>query len=196
MTNLLLMSIPAGPSASRFQRRARIVAAALSVAGEGYAAMHVRTVADRAGMSASTIYKYFSSKDDMLVACLQHWLTEFAVEHRLPTGTDVYLGAAHQAGNVIEQLCATPALADALARAYLYADGSAVTNADAVRNTLVEMFAHELHAAPGSRDHAIAELMADCWATSVLAVTRDRLSLREIRRRMERTLTIVQLMPA
>lgn len=144
-------------------------------------------------MSASTIYKYFSSKDDMLVACLQHWLTEFAVDHRLPSCADVYLGVAQQAGNVIEQLCATPALADALARAYLYADGSAVTNAESVRTTLVTMFAQVLCAAPGSRDHDIAELMADCWATNVLAVTQDRLSLNDIRLRLQHTLTIVQL---
>jgi AcrR family transcriptional regulator len=190
----MTMSAPVRVNASRQQRRARIVAAALNVAGEGYAAMHMRTVADRAGMSASTIYKYFSSKDDMLVACLQSWLIDFAVEHRAPSGTDIYQRVAHQAGCIIEQLCATPALADALARAYLYADGAAVANAESVRTTLVGMFAQVLHAVPGSRDHDIAELMADCWATSVLAVTQDRLSLRELQLRLEHTLTIVKVM--
>ena len=192
----MIMSVPASSNGSRQQRRARIVAAALNVAGEGYEAMHVRTVADRAGVSASTIYEYFSSKDDMLVACLHHWLTEFAGEHRLPPGADVYLGVAHQAGTVIEQLCTTPALADALARAYLYADGESVTNAESVRTTLVTMFARVLQAAPDSREHAIAELMADCWAISVLAVTQERLSLNEIRLRLERTLTSVKLASA
>jgi AcrR family transcriptional regulator len=179
-------------SASRQHRRARIVAAALAVAAEGYGAVQVRTVAQKAGMSASTIYKYFSSKDDMLVACLHHWLTEYAVEHHPPRGSDPYQALAHQAGRVIEQLCATEAMADSMARAYLYADGAAATNADLVRETLVNLFARAMRAEPGSRDHRIAELFADSWATNVLAVAQKRLSLQAFQGRLEQTLVIVR----
>lgn len=175
----------------RQRGRSHIVIAALEAAAQGYGAVHVRSVADRAGVSTGTIYRFFSSKDDLLVACLHHWLTQCA-DVSAPVGADRYEALVQRATALTRQLCAARALADAVARAYLYGSGSAVANAELVRLTLLRLFADTLGAEPGTRDHAIAELMTDCWATNVVAVTQNRLSIDEIGRRLEHTVGIVR----
>lgn len=68
-----------GPTLTKSQaeRRARVVDAARALASEGgYDAVQMRAVADRAGVALGTIYRYFSSKDDLLAAVLVTWASE------------------------------------------------------------------------------------------------------------------------
>jgi AcrR family transcriptional regulator len=52
-------------------RRARVIEATLALASEGgYEAVQMRDVATRAGVAMGTVYRYFSSKDQLLVECL------------------------------------------------------------------------------------------------------------------------------
>jgi AcrR family transcriptional regulator len=52
-------------------RRDQILAAAREVIGErGYAGSSVDRIARRAGLSRSTVYEYFSSKEDVLCGCV------------------------------------------------------------------------------------------------------------------------------
>ena len=48
----------------------------------------MRDVAAKAGVALGTLYRYFSSKDHLLVSCLGHWTREFQqrVEARPPAG--------------------------------------------------------------------------------------------------------------
>ena len=56
-------------------RRIRIVEAAMNMAAEGgYEAVQMRAVAERADVSLGTIYRYFKSKDDLLLAGLSGWV--------------------------------------------------------------------------------------------------------------------------
>ena len=56
-------------------RRIRIVEAAMHMAAEGgLEAVQMRAVAERAGVSLGTIYRYFKSKDDLLLAGLSGWV--------------------------------------------------------------------------------------------------------------------------
>ncbi|GJM39632.1 MAG: TetR family transcriptional regulator [Acidimicrobiales bacterium] len=56
-------------------RRIRIVEAAMKLAAEGgYEAVQMRAVAERADVSLGTIYRYFKSKDDLLLAGLSGWV--------------------------------------------------------------------------------------------------------------------------
>jgi len=56
-------------------RRDRVLDAAMSLAAEGgYDAVQMRDVATRGQVALGTIYRYFSSKDQLLVACqLELW---------------------------------------------------------------------------------------------------------------------------
>ncbi len=69
-------------TAKQVARRARVVDAALELAAEGgYDAVQMRDVATRAGVALGTIYRYFSSKDELLAAALVEWAA--VVEHRI-----------------------------------------------------------------------------------------------------------------
>jgi AcrR family transcriptional regulator len=58
-------------------RRDRVVEAAMTLAADGgYDAVQMREVAARADVALGTLYRYFSSKDQLLVAVLAHWTRE------------------------------------------------------------------------------------------------------------------------
>jgi len=59
----------------REERRARVIESAMRLAVDGgYEAVHMRAVADHAEVALGTIYRYFSGKDEMLIAGLAEWL--------------------------------------------------------------------------------------------------------------------------
>jgi AcrR family transcriptional regulator len=81
----------AGPALTRSQaaRRGRVVRAALELGAEGgYDAVQMRDVATRAEVALGTIYRYFPSKDALLLAVMVEWLGELEqrVTRRPPTG--------------------------------------------------------------------------------------------------------------
>jgi len=62
---------PAGRSAETAARRQRLLDAAASLAAEGgYDAVQMRDVAARAEVALGTLYRHYSSKDQLLVAAL------------------------------------------------------------------------------------------------------------------------------
>jgi AcrR family transcriptional regulator len=74
---------------SQAARRERVVRAALELGAEGgYDAVQMRDVATRAEVALGTIYRYFPSKDSLLLAVMVHWLgdLEQRVSRRPPTG--------------------------------------------------------------------------------------------------------------
>ena len=59
----------------RAERRARVIDAAVRLAHDGgYEAVHMREVAERSEVALGTIYRYFSGKDELLIACLVEWM--------------------------------------------------------------------------------------------------------------------------
>jgi TetR/AcrR family transcriptional regulator, cholesterol catabolism regulator len=82
---------PSAPALTKSQaaRRERVVRAALDLGAEGgYDAVQMRDVATRAEVALGTIYRYFPSKDSLLLAVMVHWLgdLEQRVSRRPPTG--------------------------------------------------------------------------------------------------------------
>lgn len=112
-------------SRSQTQRRKRIVqtAAALAVRG-GVDAMQMRSVAERAGVALGTLYRYFPSKMDLVVAVVTEELDllEGGIMRHPPT-------AATPAGRAVDVLLRAtrglmrePELADALVRSLIMAE--------------------------------------------------------------------------
>ncbi|KUI38102.1 TetR family transcriptional regulator [Mycobacterium sp. GA-2829] len=173
-------------------RRDRIVAAALQLAADGYDAVQIRTVADRAGVAPSTVYQYFSSKDDLLVAALHRWLALCEGDAGLPELLSPYDRLLHVADVITRQLWAQPLLADAVTRAYLCADSVAAANAEQVRTSLRQMLAAAMgHRHPTLRQRQIAELVADIWAASMLAVVQNRATADDSRERLAKTIALI-----
>jgi AcrR family transcriptional regulator len=74
---------------SQAARRERVVLAALELGADGgYEAVQMRDVATRAEVALGTIYRYFPSKDALLLAVMVHWLgdLERRVSTQPPTG--------------------------------------------------------------------------------------------------------------
>ncbi|BBZ51116.1 TetR/AcrR family transcriptional regulator [Mycobacterium heidelbergense] len=61
-------------TSSQLKRRAKIVDAVIDMVTEaGADTVQMRDVAQRSGMALATVYKYFSSKEDLLAAALDSW---------------------------------------------------------------------------------------------------------------------------
>src|SRR5205823_13844470 len=70
-------------------RRDWIVQAAMELAAEGgYDAVQMREVSARANVALGTLYRYFSSKDQLIVAVMGHWAKELQAQiaARPPSG--------------------------------------------------------------------------------------------------------------
>ncbi|MGE2713136.1 TetR family transcriptional regulator [Mycolicibacterium litorale] len=175
-------------------RRQQVVAAALHLAADGYDAVHIRTVAELAGVAPSTVYQYFSSKDDLLVASLHHWLSLRRADGRVELYgiREPYRRLLHLADHLTKRLWAQPLLADAVTRAYLCADSVAATNADLVRAGLSEMLASAMgRDRPTARQRQIGDLVADIWASSMLAVVQNRSTPDDSRMRLQKTIAVI-----
>jgi AcrR family transcriptional regulator len=74
---------------SQAARRERVIRAARELGAEGgYDAVQMRDVATRADVALGTIYRYFPSKDALLLAVMVQWLGELEprVSRHPPTG--------------------------------------------------------------------------------------------------------------
>lgn len=88
------MDAPTAPTAaaltrSQAARRERVIRAARELGAEGgYDAVQMRDVATRAEVALGTIYRYFPSKDALLLAVMVQWLgdLEARVTRRPPAG--------------------------------------------------------------------------------------------------------------
>ena len=62
------------------KRRQRIIEAAVELLADGeYETIQVRDVAERAGTSLGTLYRYFSSKEHLYAAAILEWSSNFAL---------------------------------------------------------------------------------------------------------------------
>lgn len=112
-------------SRSQTQRRKRIVqtAAALAVRG-GVDAMQMRSVAERAGVALGTLYRYFPSKMDLVVAVVTEELDllEGGIIRRPPTAETPAGRAVDVLLRATRGLMREPELADALVRSLIMAE--------------------------------------------------------------------------
>lgn len=101
-------------------RRDRVIEVALELAAEGgYDAVQMRDIAARAGVALGTIYRYFSSKDQLLIRAMSDWTGQlrWRLAERPPGGTT----PTERVTNVFQRACRAlqrqPLLAAALVRA-------------------------------------------------------------------------------
>ncbi|GII79373.1 hypothetical protein Sru01_43550 [Sphaerisporangium rufum] len=170
------------------QRRKRIVQAAAALASRGgVEAMQMRTVAERAGVALGTLYRYFPSKMDLVVAVVGEEidLLEGSIDRRPPT-------AATPAGRAVDVLMRAtrglmrePELADALIRSLIMAQvetpfgdrmGGIVLRV-AGRGRTVET--------AGEEQIALAGALAGVWVHELLEMLRGRRTYEQIQRRIE-----------
>jgi TetR/AcrR family transcriptional regulator, cholesterol catabolism regulator len=107
---------------NQVQRRARIIKAAAALASRGgIEAMQMRTVAERAGVALGTLYRYFPSKMDLVVAVISEELDllQESIARRPLSGTSPAERAVEVLMRATRGLMREPELADALVRSML-----------------------------------------------------------------------------
>jgi len=129
-------------SAKQLARRQRVIEVALLLGAEGgYEAVHMREVADRSDVSLGTIYRYFGSKDHLLVAGLSEWTAQLQTRlarrpARGDAPVDQLVDVLRRASRALEQ---QPNLTAALIKALGSADPLVAAAAVNVRGQISAM---------------------------------------------------------
>ena len=163
--------------ATRRSRRRRVLDATLALADKGgFDAVQMRDVAAEAGVALGTVYRYFSSKERLLLEANVGQVEALGAGllDRPPTGET----AADRVVDVLRRACNVLVKRPEATAAMVRALGSAQPNeADAVRRVSQAMTAiitgamHE--GDPTERDRAVARVLSQVWLSSL-----DRLGRR------------------
>jgi AcrR family transcriptional regulator len=157
------------------QRRARVVAAAMSLATDGgYDAVQMRAVSQEADVALGTIYRYFSSKDQLLLAVLDQLAQDMQQEMRdmPPRGESVLDRVTH----VLDRCCGLledrPLLTHAVVTALSSSDASVADLSDGVYGRLTSLIAEAIgDDAIDAIDEieGVVHVLGQVWFASMLA---------------------------
>ena len=130
--------------AAQAERRERMLDATVALAARGgYDAVQMRAVAERSGVALGTVYRYFPSKNHLLVVATLQMFEQFAeqfdVEHTPGSSPrERVMWVLHGA---LAQLEREPRLYDALVRASMFADSSSAAELDRLGKVITGMYA-------------------------------------------------------
>jgi TetR/AcrR family transcriptional regulator, cholesterol catabolism regulator len=114
---------------SQAARRERVIRAALELAAEGgYDAVQMRDVASRGEVALGTIYRYFPSKDALLLSVMVQWLgdLEQRVTRHPPTGATTVDRIMDVLGRAVRSMDREPRLTRAVIAAMTAGDPASV----------------------------------------------------------------------
>ncbi|GAA0921044.1 TetR family transcriptional regulator [Nonomuraea longicatena] len=173
---------------SQHQRRKRIVQAAAALASRGgVEAMQMRTVAERAGVALGTLYRYFPSKMDLVVAVVGEEidLLENSIERRPPNADTSAGRAVDVLMRATRGLMREPELADALIRSLIMAEVETPFG-DRMTGLLLRVSAGGLTLEQATDEQlALAGSLSSVWVHELLEMLRGRRTYDEIQRRIE-----------
>lgn len=182
---------PSGPGVrtrSQHQRRKRIVQAAAALASRGgVEAMQMRTVAERAGVALGTLYRYFPSKMDLVVAVVSEEidLLESSIERRPPSAPTAAGRAVDVLMRATRGLMREPELADALIRSLIMAEVDTPFG-DRMATLLLRVAGQGLSAAQATEDQlALTGSLSSVWVHELLEMLRSRRTYDQIQHRIE-----------
>ncbi len=173
------------------QRREAVITAAMDLALDGgYEAVQMREVSNRAGVAIGTVYRYFSSKDQLLVGVLNEWVLELQrrVEAR-PLRGDTPAERVHDVlRRALLALDRSPQLTEALVTALITvsaADPDAVAETQVVYENMQSLVAAAMDGdGPQERD-AIIRIIGSVWMAALIARTRGWAAPSEMRNDLE-----------
>jgi AcrR family transcriptional regulator len=165
------------------ERRQRIVEAAIELGTEGgYEAVHMRVVAERAGVALATVYRYFESKDHLLSAAVSEWTSQ--LQSRLvrspargSTATEQLVDLLRRASRGLEQ---RPLFAAALIRALHSPDPAVAAAAADVRHQISSMATPMLVGLPPEDVEGIVTVIDHVWFSSIMAWANGRTPISRI----------------
>jgi TetR/AcrR family transcriptional regulator, cholesterol catabolism regulator len=154
------------------ERRARVIAAAMTLAAKGgYDAVQMRAVAQEADVALGTLYRYFSSKDELLLAGLEQLAEDMRSQlHEHPVRGRTL---AERVSKVLAKLCdvleAEPLLAHAVVTALSSSDPATAEHTAGVQKQLTAMIADALDGEQIDDIDGVIQVLGMVWFASMLA---------------------------
>jgi TetR/AcrR family transcriptional regulator, cholesterol catabolism regulator len=181
-----------GRSRSQHQRRKRILQAAAALASRGgVEAMQMRTVAERAGVALGTLYRYFPSKMDLVVAVVSEEMDtlEASLERRPPRSGIAAGRAVEVLMRATRGLMREPELADALIRSLLLSDvktdfGDRMSVMLA-KVTIAEPDEPVEAGSPEEEKRVLLRSLSGVWTMEMIEMLRGRTTNEQIQTRLE-----------
>jgi len=164
-------------------RRQRIVEAAIELGTEGgYEAVHMRIVAERAGVALATVYRYFESKDHLLSAAVSEWTAQLQarltrVPARGDTSVEQLVDVLRRASRAVER---RPLFTGAMIRALSSPDPGVAEAAARVRDQIYEVTAPILCEMPPEDVDGIVMVLSHVWNSSISAWANGRAPIASI----------------
>lgn len=172
---------------SQLQRRKRIIQAAAALASRGgVEAMQMRTVAERAGVALGTLYRYFPSKMDLVVAVVSEELDllERSIERRPPSAPTPAGRAVDVLMRATRGLMREPELADALIRSLIITEVQTPFG-DRVSELLLRVAAGLTRETTAEEHLALAAALSSVWVIELLEMLRGRRTYERMTRHLE-----------
>jgi AcrR family transcriptional regulator len=172
-------------SRSQHQRRKRIIQAAAALASRGgVEAMQMRTVAERAGVALGTLYRYFPSKMDLVVAVVNEEMDtlEVSLERRPPRSEAPAGRAVEVLMRATRGLMREPELADALIRSLLLSDVK-TDFGDRMTGMLARVAGDAV--AGDDEQRVLLRSLASVWVMEMIEMLRGHTGNEQIQSRLE-----------
>lgn len=147
----------------------------------------MRTVAERAGVALGTLYRYFPSKMDLVVAVVGEEidLLESSIERRPPGAATPSSRAVDVLMRATRGLMREPELADALIRSLILAEVQTPFG-DRMTGLLLRVSADGLTLEEASEEQLdLAGSLSSVWVQELLEMLRGRRTYDQIQRRIE-----------
>ena len=170
-------------------RRQRIIEAAIELGTEGgYEAVHMRVVAERAGVALATVYRYFESKDHLLSAAVSEWTTQ--LQNRLArspargdTPVEKLVDVLRRASRGLER---RPLFAAALIRALAAPDPGVAAAAEGVGRQISAITSPILIDLPAEDVEGIVAVIGHVWNSAIMNWANGRAPISSIGDELER----------
>lgn len=163
-------------------------AAALASRG-GVEAMQMRTVAERAGVALGTLYRYFPSKMDLVVAVVTEEidLLEASIERRPPQAAVPARRAVDVLMRATRGLMREPEFADALVRSLIMSNVQ-MDFGDRITGLLLRV-SRPADGQPADPDleRSLCGALTDVWVAELLQILKGRRTIEQVQRLLELT---------
>ena len=191
------MSVDTALTPVQRQRRQRILDAAVVLAAEGgYDAVQMREVALRADVALGTLYRYFASKEHLLVSALAGEVSGIRerLSERPPRGADDAERVMDVIRRSMRSLQRHPNVIAAMLKS-LISSGAGVGEAvgpigGQMTAIVVSAMRHE-SPETAERDRAVAEVVQQVWLASLLWWVVGRAPARQVEDKVERAVLLL-----
>jgi TetR/AcrR family transcriptional regulator, cholesterol catabolism regulator len=176
------------------ERRRRLIDAAFELGAEGgYEAVQMREISVTANVALATIYRYFSSKDDLLAAAMTEWTLRLRnrVQQSPPRGKT----AADQMVDVLHRACKAmerqPKLSEALVRALSSADAGVQESGADVQRQIASMGDAILVDFPPELRADILAAISHVWYSTLVSWANGRRDFASVMTELERATRVL-----